>query len=152
MSDYKLKYIKKSSYQYTAILYNKYGETSVDNREYRQLKSSLSSIWGVEIPNKSGLKLYGKNDIYEYYLPNGNDLFIGKAESRHSRNDLYWVIYFLDMVTGEFIKLRWIGYNDGFWWNNVAPTEQARVIKGTNGKSYRIDFNTGEVWEVQSEV
>lgn len=148
MSDYKLKYIKKSSYDYTAILYNEYGETSVDSREYRKLKSLLSSIWKVEIPNKSELKYYGKNTVYEFYLPKGFDLFMGKAESRHSRNDLFWEMYFLDMCTGEFVKLCWIGYNDDFWWNNVAPTEQARVRKSENGKSYRIDFDTNEVYEI----
>lgn len=148
MSDYKLKYIKKSSYDYTAILYNKYGETSVDSREYRQLKSLLSSIWGVEIPNKSELKRYGKNEVYEYYLPKNGELYMGKAEYGSSRNDMYWELHFLDMVSGEFVKLTWTGYNDGFWWNNVAPTEQARARKGKNGKQYRIDFNTDEVFEV----
>lgn len=148
MSDYKLNYIKKSSYDYTAILYNEYRETSVDSREYKQLKSLLSSIYDVEIPNKSELKYYGKNTVYEYYLSKGSNLLIGKAEARHLRNDLFWEMCFFDMITNEFVNLRWTGYNDGFWWNNVAPTEQARVKKVNNGKSYKIDFATNEVWEI----
>lgn len=151
MSDYKLKYIKKSILEYTAVIYNQRRETSVDSREYRQLKSILSNVWGVEIPNKSELKRYGKNNIYEYFLPKGSDLYMGKAEYHISRNDMFWERYFHDMVTGEFVKLRWTGYNDSFWWDNVAPTEQARVRKGSNGKSYRIDFNTNDVWEIQNE-
>ena len=151
MSDYKLKYIKKSILEYRAVIYNQNRETSVDSRDYRQLKHLLSSIYDVQIPSKSELKRYGKNNVYEYYLPKGSDLFMGKAEYHISRNDMFWEIHFLDIVTSEFVKLTWMGYNDNFWWENVAPTEQARVRKGVNGKSYRIDFNTNEVWEIQND-
>ena len=79
-------------------------------------------------------------------------IFKGKAETRALGRDLFWEFRFIDDDNHfEFVKIKWTGYNDSFWWNNVSTTEQARFSKGTNGKTYYIDFNTNDVWEVKNE-
>lgn len=64
-----------------------------------------------------------------------------QAAHSQMRNDLYWSIF-----TGEDGTVRWIGYDDSNWWENVAPTEHARTRVGKNtGAKYVIDFTTGLV-------
>ena len=63
------------------------------------------------------------------------------AETMNARfqklyNDLFWEIF--DREQDEFIK--WQGYNDSFWWNNVANSEQFQV-RGI----YRLDPFTNTV-------
>lgn len=55
-------------------------------------------------------------------------------------NDLFWSIYDLD--SDKIIT--WRGYNDSFWWNNVARTESFQV----RGK-YRLNPFTNEVTELK---
>lgn len=74
---------------------------------------------------------------------------IGNAKFSSMRNDLFWEFYrFTD--NGVWLKLRWFGYNDYNWWHNVAPAKEIQQVKGQDGKTYRIDFNTSEVFEVES--
>lgn len=70
---------------------------------------------------------------------------IGSAELTASNNDLIWKYSFYtdDLV---WVKLFWWGYNDSYWWNEVAPTEDARTIKGEDGRKYSIDFKTCDVF------
>ena len=63
-----------------------------------------------------------------------------QARFSQSRNDMYWSIY--DECDGF---VRWAGYDDEYWWDNVATTEQARVRIGKSGRRYTIDFSTGAV-------
>lgn len=57
------------------------------------------------------------------------------------RNDLYWKIH-----TSADGTIRWTGYNDDFWWENVATTEHAQSRVGPlSRRIYRIDFTTGLV-------
>lgn len=159
MSDYELNYVKKSGSYYTAYMYcTEYLlcdsadiSTSIQ-LAYADLKHLLEVNYGITLPNKSKLKLYGK-DRYknEYYLLEQQLRLAGKAEHSQLSNDLFWRYSFFDLLTGDFVTIRWQGYNDSFWWNNVAPTDQARVRKGSNGRQYKIDFNTNKVWELQNE-
>lgn len=56
-------------------------------------------------------------------------------------NDLYWKVY-----AGEDGFVRWFGYNDRNWWDNVAPLEHTRTRVGkVTGRKFTIDFTTGEV-------
>jgi hypothetical protein len=59
-----------------------------------------------------------------------------QARFQRLRNDLFWEIF--DREQDKFIK--WMGYDDSFWWNNVANSEQFQV----RGK-YRLDPFTNEV-------
>ena len=46
-----------------------------------------------------------------------------QARFQQLRNDLFWEIF--DREQGKFIK--WMGYDDSYWWNNVAKSEQFQV-------------------------
>lgn len=63
-----------------------------------------------------------------------------KARFSQLSNDLFWSIY----VNGETI--RWIGYNDAYWWNNVAKTDQF-LIKESGGKKYQLNPESDEITE-----
>lgn len=39
----------------------------------------------------------------------------------HLSNDLYWTVYHHN--GDHFERNTWTGYNDGYWWQNVAHTE-----------------------------
>ena len=53
--------------------------------------------------------------------------------------DLFWKHY--DIKDGF---IRWGGYDDANWWENVAPKMRER--KGTvTGRTYRIDFDSNLV-------
>lgn len=148
---YSINYIKKSRSCYTAYLNSDYGATSTDTEfSYKDLKRILEAVYQIELPSQNELKLYGK-DKYKnefYLLPKQTTIIVGKAEHSQLCNDLFWRYGFFDILTGEYSTIRWQGYNDGFWWNNVAPTDQARNRKGVNGRNYRIDFTNNIVYEV----
>lgn len=63
------------------------------------------------------------------------------AKFNQSRNDLHWSFW-----AGEDKFIVWGGYDDGFWWNNVANTEHFTDRKGkATGKTYRLDPATNLV-------
>lgn len=62
------------------------------------------------------------------------------AEFSKSQNDLFWKYR---LPTGEII--RWSGYDDTNWWNNVSETDRFRNKQDSNGNIYRLDPNTDEV-------
>lgn len=60
------------------------------------------------------------------------------AEFSQSRNDLHWSIY-----TSEDGFIRWGGYDDANWWDNVSNTDHAMNRVGPkSGRVYRIEFDT----------
>jgi len=64
-----------------------------------------------------------------------------KARFEQSRNDLYWDIYDLD---DGFV--RWTGYNDDYWWNNISVTEGFKKRTGkVTGRIYELNIETGDV-------
>ena len=69
----------------------------------------------------------------------------GKAEFNIYRNDMFWKCCIYDAETGLFYHIRWQGYNDSFWWDNVA--EKNRITE-CNGKKFKINYHTLEVVEV----
>ena len=75
-----------------------------------------------------------------------------KAEFNSVGNNLYWHFHkYIDTDRGaEYFNTVWCGYNDSNWWNNVAPYEAIRTIKGDEGteKVFIINFKTCEVKEV----
>jgi len=57
------------------------------------------------------------------------------------RNDLYWKLY-----AGEDGFIRWTGYDDRNWWDNVSPTDHARNRVGkVTGRVFRLDHHTSQV-------
>lgn len=70
---------------------------------------------------------------------------LGRARHDQLSNDLFWDIWSRD----EDELLRWSGYNDGYWWQKVAPTDQFQIRVGKKtGKRYRLNPETNEVHEV----
>jgi len=64
-----------------------------------------------------------------------------KAKFEALRNDLHWELY-----TSEDGFIRWTGYNDANWWDNVSVRPEAKIKIGKNsGRRYIIDFKTCEV-------
>lgn len=61
------------------------------------------------------------------------------AEFRQHRNDMYWSYY--DSEDGI---ISFNGYDDSYWWNNVAPTRYTKVGKNS-GKKYTIDYSMGKI-------
>ena len=59
-----------------------------------------------------------------------------RAKFTQIRNDLFWEIF--DRDTDKFIH--WSGYDDYYWWANVAISEQWQ----TRGK-YRLNPKTNEI-------
>lgn len=72
----------------------------------------------------------------------------GKAKFQRLGQDLFWEFMEIDFDGGcKFVTVRWQGYDDPFWWLNVAPTREIAV--GSNGRKYKIDFCTNDVVEVE---
>ena len=64
-----------------------------------------------------------------------------QADFSQSRNDMHWKVFDAD---DKFV--RWTGYDDDFWWSNIAkdPSRFTRVGSVT-GKTYYLDPHSGEV-------
>lgn len=60
--------------------------------------------------------------------------------------DLYW------SVSGNYGKgqtyatLRWTGYDDANWWDNVSSSDQFIKQTAPNGKNYYLNVDTREVF------
>ncbi len=71
----------------------------------------------------------------------------GVAEFSSLGRDLFWKFYgFND--NNEFVRVKWQGYSDSYWWDVVSKMDQARISKGSDGRYYKINFSTNEVTEV----
>lgn len=77
----------------------------------------------------------------------------GRAEFRISGNDMFWSCCIFDWngEIYEFYHIRWSGYNDANWWDNVS--EKASVVtctgdKGTTRK-FKLNYKTLDVLEVK---
>lgn len=63
------------------------------------------------------------------------------AKIEQIRNDLYWKIW--DKEDGN---IRWIGYNDKYWWDVVSKSDNFRRKVGPiSGRIYVIDPQSGKV-------
>lgn len=60
---------------------------------------------------------------------------VGTATHSQLGRDLYWSLF----IPAEGRTLRWIGYDDANWWDNVCPLDQFRNQTGQTGKVYRLD-------------
>lgn len=64
----------------------------------------------------------------------------------HLSNDLFWTAYHHD--GDHFEKMSWTGYNDAYWWHNVAPTEQFLIKACKCGKKFKLNIDEQIVTEV----
>lgn len=69
----------------------------------------------------------------------GSDRLFGRATFNSYSRDLFWSIF----EGGK--TCRWSGYDDDYWWNNVANTEQFQV-REHEGRRYRLNPETNEVF------
>lgn len=74
------------------------------------------------------------------------------AEFDQLNNDLFWTFWHSewDMSKPEgskhhFSKIKWTGYNDDFWWSNIATKEGQNVRQCECGKKFALDYDTNEV-------
>lgn len=76
--------------------------------------------------------------------------YIGNANYNSYDNDMFWKMFYKDPKTGEYFKIELSGYNDSYWWNEVAPKKEKFEVIGSEGttKSFRIDYKTNEVFEL----
>lgn len=80
------------------------------------------------------------------------ELLKGRAEFSIHRNDMFWKCCLLDSNNGfEFFHVRWDGYNDSFWWDNVSEKASVAICKGTKGteKKFKLNYETLDVVEVK---
>jgi hypothetical protein len=64
---------------------------------------------------------------------------VGHAKFDSLSRDLFWSLF----VGGE--TCRWSGYDDSYWWNHVAQSDQFQV-REHKGKRYRLNPETNEVF------
>jgi hypothetical protein len=63
------------------------------------------------------------------------------AEFNQHRNDLNWSIH-----AGEDGFIRWTGYDDAYWWDQVSKTDHARKRVGkVTGRHFVLNHDTNEV-------
>ena len=80
------------------------------------------------------------------------ELLTGRAEFRIYRNDMFWSCCILDFDNNfEFYHIRWVGYNDDNWWDNVSEKASVVTCKGEKGteKKFKLNYNTLDVIEVE---
>jgi hypothetical protein len=61
-----------------------------------------------------------------------------KARFQQLSNDLYWSLYLFEPDE----HLKWIGYDDYYWWDKVSKSEQFRVKTSKSGTRYQLDPET----------
>lgn len=75
----------------------------------------------------------------------------GKANHAQYSNDLYWTCYIFDNKNSEWFRIKFYGYNDSYWWDNVSEKARRKTVKGDKGtqKTFELDYKTLEVVEVE---
>ena len=73
------------------------------------------------------------------------------------RNDMFWeccTYIETEKSPFEWFVLKWQGYNDDNWWDNVAPKACVQTFTGDQGtkKTFRIDFHTMLITEVTEGI
>lgn len=76
----------------------------------------------------------------------------GRAEFRISRNDMFWNCCIIDFDDDayEAFHIRWSGYNDANWWDNVSKRASVVTCEGDKGteRKFKLDYKTLDVVEV----
>lgn len=75
-----------------------------------------------------------------------SEILIGQAERNMLDNDLFWRFLEYDHdMPGNFIDLRWTGYNDNAWWTKWSNGTE---VKEQGGRRFRINYTNCNVYEV----
>lgn len=74
----------------------------------------------------------------------------GKAEFSVYNFDMFWKFCIMEENNCEFFHGRFVGYNDAYWWENVAEKASRVKVTGDKGteKTFKINLFTCEVTEV----
>ena len=70
---------------------------------------------------------------------------LGHATFSQLGNDLFWSFFVPGIGT-----IRWGGYGDAYWWQNIAHSEQFTTQK-KEGRTFVLDVKTGFVEEEMIE-
>lgn len=70
-----------------------------------------------------------------------------EVEFNQLSNDLFWSCY--HKAGDHFKRITWQGYDDAYWWTQVATSPEARRRKCECGRTFEIDFQTHAVKEVE---
>ncbi|UIJ43766.1 hypothetical protein LZK98_11755 [Sphingomonas cannabina] len=84
-------------------------------------------------------RLNSASTLLEISIMNGVGQTTMVADFSQSRNDMYWKVY-----AGADGVVRWIGYDDANWWQNVAKSTAQKVGKVT-GRIFTLDYDTNIV-------
>lgn len=76
-----------------------------------------------------------------------------KAERNQYSNDLFWNCWTSsDWKRGKYIageKLEWSGYNDKYWWDNVATDWRFTHQTDSKGRTWELNPKTNEVTRIK---
>lgn len=64
---------------------------------------------------------------------------VGYASTDRLQNDIFFSFYTSDET------MRWTGYNDAYWWNQVSKSDQFQIKTAKNGTRYRLNPESREV-------
>ena len=80
-------------------------------------------------------------------------MLTGKAKFDINRNDMFWTCCLFEHRDGEFewYHIKWFGYNDDYWWDNVSEKASIVTCKGDKGaeKKFKLNYKTLDVVEVE---
>lgn len=68
-----------------------------------------------------------------------------KAQTYHTHNDLIWIFF----TPKDYEKIRWEGYNDSFWWDQVSTQPGQNRRLDSKGRIWELDFDANVVKEIQ---
>jgi len=72
---------------------------------------------------------------------------VGVSDYQVLSNDLFWT--FLHRVKQDYHRIKWSGYNDSFWWNQVAVSDQFKRRKCPEcDMIFELNSDTEEVFEI----
>lgn len=77
----------------------------------------------------------------------------GKAKFHIHRSDMFWECCTYTYEDGKFewYHIKWNGYNDSYWWDNVSEKASVVTCKGDKGteKKFKLNYGTLDVVEVE---
>lgn len=78
------------------------------------------------------------------------ELLKGKAKLETIENDMFWSCCIIDWCDFEVFHIKWTGYNDSNWWNNVSELASIVTCKGSEGteRKFKLNYESLDVIEV----
>ena len=80
-------------------------------------------------------------------------MLTGKAKFDINRKDMFWTCCLFERKDEEleWYHIKWFGYNDDYWWDNVSEKASIVTCKGDKGteKKFKLNYKTLDVVEVE---